>query len=140
MPNKATAAPVPLPVQAIEAPAAAQAQAAVETPAVVPPAMAPEAAPVAAAPVAVPPAATSTVGGDYFVAVGVFSSRQRSDELVASLTQAGLPAIQRPFHLGQRAVQQIVLGPFFSHSDATTDLERLKALGGYNDARIISSQ
>jgi cell division septation protein DedD len=67
----------------------------------------------------------------------LFSSRERTDELVQSLTNAGLPAIARPFHLGQRDVQQIVLGPFDSRGAAASDLQRLKALGGYNDARII---
>ncbi len=55
------------------------------------------------------------------------------------LTQAGLPAMQRPFQLRRQQVQQIVLGPFFSRADAVADLRRLQALGGYDDARVIDS-
>ena len=96
-------------------------------------------APISAAPVAQPPTAEATQG-DFFVAVGLFSTPQRSDELVNSLTKAGLPAMQRPHRLGQRELQQVVLGPFVNHADATADLQRLKDLGGYNDARVVSSR
>ena len=74
---------------------------------------------------------------EYLVAVGLFASRERADQLVDALTQAGLPAMQRPLQLRQREMQQIVLGPFFSRSDAVADLRRLQALGGYDDARVI---
>jgi cell division septation protein DedD len=79
---------------------------------------------------------TAVVSGDYLVAVGLFASAERADALVDQLTQAGLPAMQRPFRLRQREVQQIVLGPFFSRAEATADLRRLQALGGYDDARV----
>ena len=42
--------------------------------------------------------------------------------------------MQRPFQMRNQEVQQIVLGPFFSRADAVADLQRLKALGGYDDA------
>jgi type II secretory pathway predicted ATPase ExeA/cell division septation protein DedD len=75
--------------------------------------------------------------GDFLVAVGVFTSRERADQIAESLTQAGLPIMQRTIELRGQQVQQIVLGPFFSRSDATTDLRRLQQLGGYDDARVI---
>jgi cell division septation protein DedD len=77
--------------------------------------------------------------GEYLVAVGLFSSRDRADQVVAALTQAGLPAMERPFRLRVREVQQIVIGPFFSRSDAVAALRLLQALGGYEDARVIDS-
>jgi type II secretory pathway predicted ATPase ExeA/cell division septation protein DedD len=83
--------------------------------------------------------ASAAVAGDYLVAVGLFASRERADQLVDSLTQAGLPAMQRPFRLRRQDVQQIVLGPFFSRSEAVADLRRLQALGGYGDANVIDS-
>jgi type II secretory pathway predicted ATPase ExeA/cell division septation protein DedD len=83
---------------------------------------------------------TASAQGDYFIAVGLFAARSRADELVESLTHAGLPAMQRPYQYRDREVQQIVLGPFFSDAEARADLQRLKALGGYDDARVISSQ
>jgi cell division septation protein DedD len=76
---------------------------------------------------------------DYLVVVGLFASRDRADQLVDTLTQAGLPAMQRSFQLRRQQVQQIVLGPFFSRADAVADLRRLQALGGYDDASVIDS-
>ena len=78
--------------------------------------------------------------GEYLVAVGLFSSRDRADQVVEALTQAGLPAMERPFQLRAREVQQIVIGPFFSRSDAVTALRLLQALGGYEDARVIDTR
>ncbi len=79
------------------------------------------------------------VAGEYVVAVGLFASRERADQIVEALTQAGLPAMQRPVRLRLQEVQQIVLGPFFSRSDAVADLRRLQALGGYDDAGVVDS-
>ena len=69
----------------------------------------------------------------------MFASRDRADQLVDTLTQAGLPAMQRPFQLRRQQVQQVVLGPFFSRAHAVADLRRLQALGGYDDAKVIDS-
>ena len=55
------------------------------------------------------------------------------------LTEAGLPAMQRAQQFRQRPTQQIVLGPFFSRADAVADLRRLQALGGYDDARVVTN-
>jgi cell division septation protein DedD len=74
---------------------------------------------------------------NYFVAVGLFASRDRSDELVAALAGMGLPAMQRAVDFHRRPVQQIVLGPYYSRSDALADLRRLQQLGGYDDASVI---
>jgi cell division septation protein DedD len=68
----------------------------------------------------------------------LFASRDRADELVETLTQAGLPAMQRDFQLRRQHVQQIVLGPYFSRDDAAIDLRRLQQLGGYGDATVIA--
>ena len=93
-------------------------------------------APAITAPATEPsPAAGAAV--EYLVSVGLFSSREGADALVDTLTQAGLAAMQRPFRLGARDVQQVVIGPFFSRAEAAADLRRLQALGGYADARVI---
>lgn len=96
-----------------------------------------EAAPVASAPAVAAPAADA---GDYLVAVGLFASHDRADQLVDALTQAGLPAMQRPVQLRQQLVQQVVLGPYFRRADADADLRRLRGLGGFGDAGVISNQ
>ncbi|MDP1572214.1 MAG: AAA family ATPase [Vicinamibacterales bacterium] len=78
-------------------------------------------------------------GGEYLISVGLFASRAHADRLVDELTQAGLPASQRPFQLRTRQVQQVVLGPFSSHPDAVADLQRLRALGGFDDANVLGA-
>ena len=82
--------------------------------------------------------AVATGAGEFLVAVGMFASTERADQLVDALTQAGLPAMQRPVQLRRQQVQQIVLGPFFSRLEAAAGLQRLQALGGYDDARITT--
>jgi cell division septation protein DedD len=76
---------------------------------------------------------------EYLVSVGLFASRERADQLVDALTQAGLPALQRSVQLRGKEVQQIALGPYFSRTDAVTDLRRLLDLGGYDDAQVVDS-
>ncbi len=83
------------------------------------------------------PGAAATESAEYLVAVGVFADHARADRLVDVLTQAGFSAMQRPMQLRQAQVQQIALGPFFSHADATAELRRLQRLGGYDDAKVI---
>jgi cell division septation protein DedD len=99
-------------------------------------------APVAESPVVEAPlaaaSASATVPGEFLVAVGLFSSGERADQLVDALTQAGLPAMQRPVQLRRQQLHQIVLGPFFSRADAVAGLQRLQALGGYGDAKVIA--
>jgi type II secretory pathway predicted ATPase ExeA/cell division protein FtsN len=133
---------VAIPAKPKAAPPAAPAAAPAATPADAP-AVAEAAAPRAAAadtavasnPVAKPAVADS---GEYLVAVGLFANREGADQLVDTLTKAGLPAMQRPYHLRQRQLQQIVLGPFFTRSEAAAELRRLQGLGGYNDATVIT--
>jgi type II secretory pathway predicted ATPase ExeA/cell division septation protein DedD len=92
----------------------------------------PEAPPMEA-PIAPPTAGTA----DYLVSVGLFASRERADQLEIELTQAGLPAVQRPFQLRNQRLQQVVLGPFGSRLDAAEGLRALRLLGDYDDATVI---
>ena len=116
-----------------------------EAPAVAVPALA---APSVAAPEAprteATPVATSAApvaeSSEYLVAVGLFADRERADRLVDTLTHAGFSAMQRPFQLRRQQVQQIVIGPFFSPSEAAAELRRLQQLDGYGDASVISAK
>jgi hypothetical protein len=117
--------------------APASAVPALAAPATAAPAVAVPAVVVPEAPRAEAPAPVA-VSGEYFVAVGLFADRERADQLVDTLTQAGLSAMQRPFEMRRQQVQQIVLGPFFSRVDAARELQRLQALGGYGDAKVIA--
>lgn len=86
------------------------------------------------------PIAPPQVGSvDYLVAVGLFASHERADQLEIELTQAGLPALQRPFRLRSQRLQQVVLGPFGSRFDAAEGLRALRLLGGYEDAAVIDA-
>jgi cell division septation protein DedD len=96
-------------------------------------------APQSNAPVPIAAASSVAESGDYLVAVGLFASRDRADQLVDALSKAGLPAMQRDFQLRRQQVQQIVLGPYFSRADAAASLRRLQQLGGYSDATVIDS-
>jgi cell division septation protein DedD len=87
-------------------------------------------------PVVTPPA---IVPGDYFVAVALFATQERADRLVKALAQAGFPAVQRPLQLRTQLLQQVVLGPFVHRADAVADLQRLRKLGGYDDANVIDT-
>lgn len=87
----------------------------------------------------VPAPIAAAASGDFLVAVGVFVDRDRADRLVDTLTEAGLPAMQRPVNRRGRKMQQIVLGPFFSRADATGDLLRLQQLGGFADAAVVDA-
>ncbi len=82
--------------------------------------------------------APSVAAGDYLVSVGLYSSRARAERLVEELMQVGLPAVQRPLQLRTQLLQQVALGPFVTRADALTALERLRQLGGHDDASIVS--
>jgi type II secretory pathway predicted ATPase ExeA len=74
---------------------------------------------------------------NYGVAVGLFFDGARADAVVDALTKEGLPAMQRPLTLRGQPMQQIMLGPFFTRADALADMQRLKKLGGYDDASVV---
>ena len=81
-----------------------------EAPALAVPGIAPPEAPPAIAPVVSDAvrsdsvaARSTTDSGEYLVAVGLFASRDRADQVVEALTQAGLPAMERPFQLRVQA-------------------------------------
>jgi type II secretory pathway predicted ATPase ExeA/cell division septation protein DedD len=92
--------------------------------------------PAAAAPEPVA-APRAVVAGDYLVSVGLFANRERADQLVAQLTQAGLPVVQRPFQLRRQQVQRVVLGPFATRADAEANLQSLRRMGGHDDANVV---
>jgi hypothetical protein len=65
----------------------------------------------------------------------LFADRERADQLVDTLTQAGLPACSGPVPAcACQQVQQIVLGPF-QPPDAAADRAAFSNCGGYGDAR-----
>lgn len=88
-------------------------------------------------PAPLPPAAAAR--GEYFVGVGLYATRAYAARVVDTLTAAGLPAIHRPLEVRGEAFEQVVLGPFQTSDDATTGLQRLRQLGGHDDARVLGT-
>jgi type II secretory pathway predicted ATPase ExeA/cell division septation protein DedD len=136
--DQAQAAPdAPAPAARLLTEPAPQAKAEATTaPAPAAPAEEAPAAVAAAAPVEATPVAPTS---DYFVAVGVFASREHVNQIVDTLERAGLPAMQRSLQRGTRELNQIVLGPFLNRGDAAKDLQRLRELGGFDDAHVIAA-
>ena len=93
--------------------------------------------PVSQVPVEATTLAPAAESAEFLVAVGLFSNRDLADALAETLTQAGLPVMQRAVQLRRHQVQQIVLGPYFTRDEATADLRRLQALGDYSDAAVV---
>jgi cell division septation protein DedD len=73
----------------------------------------------------------------YLVAVGLFSTAERADGLVQYLAHSGFSVVQRPYQLGNRIVRQVLIGPFVDRTGALAGLERLRQLGGHDDAHVI---
>jgi general secretion pathway protein A len=93
-------------------------------------------------PAVTPPLAPVTepgASGPYRVEVALFTSNAGAGRAVAELMEAGLPARQQPLTLGSGGtMQQVVLGPFETRDEAETHLSRVRATGGYRDARIVA--
>lgn len=84
-----------------------------------------------------PPPPAAVARGEYFVGVGLYATRAYAARVVDTLTAAGLPAIHRPLEVRGEAFEQVVLGPYQTSDDATTGLQRLRQLGGHDDARLL---
>lgn len=83
-----------------------------------PAAAAPVKPPVAAARPAAPP--STTVPGDFFVQVGVFTNPGNAEELRSKLKAAGIPT---------QVETRVQVGPFASRQEALAAQARLKSLG-----------
>jgi general secretion pathway protein A len=83
------------------------------------------------------PPSAAAASADYLVAVGLFADERRASQLVASLINEGLSALQRTLTVNDAEVEQVVLGPFFSRPEAVAELVRLQQLGGFRDAVVV---
>jgi cell division septation protein DedD len=99
----------------------------------------------------VPPASSAEPGGAvavqppveagiFAIDVALFSSSSRASRLVVELGASGYPAYVKDLDLGQRGqMYEVIVGPFSSRADADTEVERIHAIPGYGDARVVSS-
>jgi cell division septation protein DedD len=74
----------------------------------------------------------------YLIQVASFESPQRADRLVDELTSLGYSARRVELELGERGrLQRVLAGGYRTREEAQSDLERIREIPGYDDARII---
>jgi cell division septation protein DedD len=100
---------------------------------------APERAPAPAAAPARDGSATQAAG-DYLIAVGTFRSVEGANRMVDELGQVGHQVFRRAARAGESVLQQVLVGPFASRDAADHALGRIRELGGYDDARVVSQR
>jgi cell division septation protein DedD len=75
----------------------------------------------------------------FTIDVALFSSRGRASALAADLTGANYPAYVKDLVLEDRHMFEVVVGPFSSRADADAGVARIRAIPGYDDARVVAS-
>jgi hypothetical protein len=94
------------------------------------------------APVDFTESAASAVSGeskDYVIQVASFESRARAERLVEELTNAGYRAREVELDLGppRGRLLQVIVGGYSSALEVERDLQRIRELPGYSDARLL---
>jgi general secretion pathway protein A len=76
---------------------------------------------------------------DYVIQVASFESRARAERLVAELTNAGYRAreVEVEPDLGRGRLVQVIVGGYSSAIEVERDLQRIRQLPGYSDARLL---
>jgi hypothetical protein len=87
------------------------------------------------------PAPLSSAGdGNYSIDVALFSSVARASRLAAELTAANYHVSIREIELPDRGrLFEVMVGPFSTHAGADAALARVRAMPGYQDARLAAS-
>jgi cell division septation protein DedD len=91
-----------------------------------------------AAPVA-PDAGGVADAGSYIIQVASFERRERATRLVEELTAAGYQAREVELDLGppRGRLVQVIVGGYSSAIEVERDLQRIRELPGYGDARLL---
>jgi type II secretory pathway predicted ATPase ExeA/cell division septation protein DedD len=78
--------------------------------------------------------------GVYAIDVALFNSATRARRLVDELTAAGYHAYQRDLDLGDRGrLHEVLVGLYATRDAADTDLARIRAIRGYQDATLTAA-
>jgi type II secretory pathway predicted ATPase ExeA/cell division septation protein DedD len=78
--------------------------------------------------------------GVYAIDVALFNSTTRARRLVDELTAAGYHAYQRDLDLGDRGrLHEVLVGLYATRDAADTDLARIRAIRGYQDATLTAA-
>jgi cell division septation protein DedD len=87
-----------------------------------------------------PAAAEPAPAGIFAIDVALFNSTTRASRLATDLVAANHHAYVRDLDLGDRGhLFEVMVGPFASREEAGSELARIHALPGYEDARLVSS-
>lgn len=74
----------------------------------------------------------------YIIEVALFNSQERAGRLVEDLTAAGYQAYEAAVNLGDAGIRrQVLLGPYATRAEAASDLERVRQMPAYQDARVV---
>jgi len=93
-----------------------------------PPKLAPAPAPDAPAPSA-----------DYLIQVALFANRERAEQVLFELNNAGFRAreVERDFGPRRGRLSQVIVGGYDSALAVERDLQRIRELPGYRDAYLL---
>ncbi len=98
-------------------------------------------APAPVAPVAplAPDAPVAPVQSDYFIQVALFADRDRVEQLVMALTNAGYRArrVERDFGPRRGRLLQVIVGGYDSALEVERDLRRIREMPGLGDAYLL---
>jgi cell division septation protein DedD len=89
-------------------------------------------------PIVATPRSMPAEDGQFSVAVGAFSTTRRADQLRSELNAGGFQAFTVIVQSRNGVLHQVVVGPFASEADALAELKRLRATGGFADARVMA--
>lgn len=86
------------------------------------------------------PAVATPEGSRYLIQVATFESGGRAERLLEELTRAGYRARIVELSLGSSPVPsfQVIIDGYSSLLDAQRDLQRIRELPGYGDARLLN--
>ena len=78
-------------------------------------------------------------GANYIIQVASFESRVRAERLVAELSTAGFRARDVEFDFGppRGRLVQVIVGGYSSAIAVERDLQRIRSIPGYSDARLL---
>lgn len=80
-----------------------------------------------------------TAFGGYVIHVASFESGERAALLVTQLAETGYQAYYADFDLHGRHFWQVIVGEYASVADAQADLEKIRSMPAYADARLRPS-
>ena len=89
-----------------------------------------------------PAAAPADLAGPYAIVVASFTNPARAGSLVDELTRAGFRArsVERDWGPPRGRIIQVNVGGYTSAAEVQRDLQRIRELPGYADARIVERQ